>query len=213
MVTRIPRHDFPTDNAAETMAPIVKADEEVLDDLETSEFDRFDALGHTLTAAKWYCLTDPLATEFPTWEAWVTAMQVGSALFRSRSSPSTFPRLFCSAAGSASSPPEPGPLQSQASRRYRPASWPLAPLRDCPGSVPLPDPGCTADLSMPYVAEAMQGGIRMPQHTQTVARRGNVHAGDVRRLARRPTRTRAAVREYLRPETDGSPTMTEATDD
>ncbi|MFF1839552.1 immunity 49 family protein [Streptomyces sp. NPDC058231] len=85
MVTRIPRHDFPTDNASEAMAPIVKAGEEVLDELETSEFDRFDALGYTLTAAKWYCLTDPMATEFPTWEAWVTAMQVGSALFISGS--------------------------------------------------------------------------------------------------------------------------------
>ncbi|MGW3688392.1 immunity 49 family protein [Streptomyces sp. NPDC005125] len=81
MVTHIPRHDFRTDNAAATMAPIIKAAEEVLDDLETSEFDRFDALGYTLAAAEWHCLTDPMATEFPTWEAWVTAMQVGSALF------------------------------------------------------------------------------------------------------------------------------------
>ncbi|GAA2657737.1 immunity 49 family protein [Streptomyces vastus] len=81
MVTRIPRHDFRTDNAAEAMAPIIKSTEEVLDELETSEFDRFDALDYSLTTAKWYCLTDPTASEFPTWEAWVTAMQVGSALF------------------------------------------------------------------------------------------------------------------------------------
>ncbi|WP_030669608.1 immunity 49 family protein [Streptomyces rimosus] len=81
MSKRIPRHDFRTDNAAEAMAPIVKSAKEVLDELETSEFDRFDALGYTLTKAKWYCLTDPTASEFPTWEAWVTAMQVGSALF------------------------------------------------------------------------------------------------------------------------------------
>ncbi|MFE9968973.1 immunity 49 family protein [Streptomyces sp. NPDC005525] len=34
-----------------------------------------------LTVAKSYCLADPTAQKFPTWEAWVTAMQVGSALF------------------------------------------------------------------------------------------------------------------------------------
>jgi hypothetical protein len=81
VVTRIPRHDFRTDNAAEAMEPITKSAKDVLDELETSEFDRFDALDYTLTAAKWYCLTDPAASEFPTWEAWVTSMQVGSALF------------------------------------------------------------------------------------------------------------------------------------
>ncbi|MEV0599864.1 immunity 49 family protein [Streptomyces sp. NPDC050315] len=81
MVTRIPRHDFPAGNPAEAMAPIIKNTESVLDEIETSEFDRFDALDLALTTAKWHCLTDPMATEFPTWEAWVTAMQVGSALF------------------------------------------------------------------------------------------------------------------------------------
>ncbi|MGW7252976.1 immunity 49 family protein [Streptomyces sp. NPDC054834] len=81
MVTSIPRHDFRTDNAAEALAPIVKSAEEVLDELETSEFDRFDALDYTLTVAKWRCLTDPTAETFATWEAWVVAMQVGCALF------------------------------------------------------------------------------------------------------------------------------------
>ncbi|GGW82856.1 immunity 49 family protein [Streptomyces lomondensis] len=81
MVTRIPRHDFRTGDVAEAIAPIVKSAEEVLDELETSEFDRFDALDYTLTVAKWRCLTDPTAETFATWEAWVTAMQVGCALF------------------------------------------------------------------------------------------------------------------------------------
>ncbi|WP_406260359.1 immunity 49 family protein [Streptomyces chartreusis] len=81
MVTRIPRHDFRTGDVAEAIAPIVKSAEEVLGELETSEFDRFDALDYTLTVAKWRCLTDPTAETFATWEAWVTAMQVGCALF------------------------------------------------------------------------------------------------------------------------------------
>jgi hypothetical protein len=63
------------------MAPVVTMAQEVLDELATSEFDRFDALDCTLTNAKWHCLVDPEASEFPTWETWVTAMQVGSALF------------------------------------------------------------------------------------------------------------------------------------
>ncbi|MFD7338466.1 immunity 49 family protein [Streptomyces violascens] len=87
MVIRIPRHDFPVNNAAEAMAPIIESTEEALSELETSEFDRYDALDYALTVAKWNCLTDPAAKEFSTWEAWVTAMQVGSGLFISGASP------------------------------------------------------------------------------------------------------------------------------
>ncbi|GAA3297019.1 immunity 49 family protein [Streptomyces cinereospinus] len=81
MVTPVLRHEFRTDNAAELMAPIIKGTEDVLDHIATSEDDRYDALTSTLTLAKWHCLTDPAAGEFPTWEAWVTAMQVGCGLF------------------------------------------------------------------------------------------------------------------------------------
>ncbi|GHD54540.1 immunity 49 family protein [Streptomyces galbus] len=83
MVTRITRHAFRTDNAAELMAPITRSAKEALDHLETSEDDRYDALDLSLTLAKWRCLTDPTAGELASWEAWVTAMQVGSALFAS----------------------------------------------------------------------------------------------------------------------------------
>ncbi|MEI5009093.1 immunity 49 family protein [Streptomyces sp. PmtA] len=81
MVTRISRHDFPVESVAEAMAPIVQSAEEALSGLETSEFDRFDALDYSLTVAKWSCLTDPLAGDFSTWAAWATAMQVGAGLF------------------------------------------------------------------------------------------------------------------------------------
>ncbi|MEU5577634.1 immunity 49 family protein [Streptomyces huasconensis] len=81
MAKTIPRHNFPMDNAVEAMEPIVKSAEDALSEIETSEFDRFDALDLALTVAKWSCLTDPAVEEIPTWEAWVTAMQVGSGLF------------------------------------------------------------------------------------------------------------------------------------
>ncbi|MFH7595269.1 immunity 49 family protein [Streptomyces racemochromogenes] len=81
MLTCIPRHAFVADNVAETMPPIVKSAEEALAGLGTSEGDRRDALMLTLVAAKWHCLADPIATRFTTWEAWILAMQTGSALF------------------------------------------------------------------------------------------------------------------------------------
>lgn len=81
MVIHIPRHDFPVDNVTEAMAPIVQSNDEALAEIETSEFDRFDALDYSLTVAKWNCLTDPMGEEISTWESWITAMQVGSGLF------------------------------------------------------------------------------------------------------------------------------------
>jgi hypothetical protein len=83
MTPPIPRHAFRTDNAAEAMAPVIESTKEALDKIETSEDYRYDALMMALTTAQWHCLTDPTANKFPTWEAWVTAMQVGSALFAS----------------------------------------------------------------------------------------------------------------------------------
>ncbi|MEU1435874.1 immunity 49 family protein [Streptomyces sp. NPDC005786] len=81
MTTRIPRHDFRTDDATEAMKPVVAAAQEAIEGIETSEDDRYDALAFALGAAKWQCLLDPEASELVTWESWVRAMQVGSALF------------------------------------------------------------------------------------------------------------------------------------
>ncbi|MDX3091740.1 immunity 49 family protein [Streptomyces jietaisiensis] len=63
------------------MAPVIKSVEDVLAHIETSEDDRYDALPTTLAVANWRSAADPRAAEFPSWEAWVTATQVGSALF------------------------------------------------------------------------------------------------------------------------------------
>ncbi|WP_405679185.1 hypothetical protein OG239_24060 [Streptomyces sp. NBC_00868] len=53
MSTVLSRHAFRTDNAAETMAPIVSMAQEALAEIEESEFDRHDALMLTVAAAKW----------------------------------------------------------------------------------------------------------------------------------------------------------------
>ncbi|MDQ1009552.1 hypothetical protein QFZ82_004037 [Streptomyces sp. V4I23] len=63
------------------MAALKKSTSRVIDRLEQSEMARSRALNSTLTVAMSCCAADPQAARFETWEAWVTAMQVGSALF------------------------------------------------------------------------------------------------------------------------------------
>ncbi|WP_329834020.1 immunity 49 family protein [Streptomyces sp. BE133] len=48
---------------------------------------RAQALNMTLVLASSRCATDPEAAQFETWEAWVTAMQTGSALFAAATAP------------------------------------------------------------------------------------------------------------------------------
>ncbi|SEC11374.1 immunity 49 family protein [Streptomyces sp. 2314.4] len=83
MVTSVPRHDFPADATQEDMAALMESTSRVIGRLEQSEMARSRALNSTLTVAMSCCAADPQATKLETWEAWVTAMQVGSALFDS----------------------------------------------------------------------------------------------------------------------------------
>ncbi|MFF3699180.1 immunity 49 family protein [Streptomyces sp. NPDC002221] len=52
-----------------------------LEQIEVSDFDRFDLLAIHLSVAKARCVIDAQAADFWTWEAWVKVMQIGSALF------------------------------------------------------------------------------------------------------------------------------------
>ncbi|GAA0918652.1 immunity 49 family protein [Streptomyces thermoalcalitolerans] len=81
MVSTIPRHPFPTGNAKEGLAVLQENAQKLVDGLETGSANLGDALSTTLTLAEAHCLMDPRASLFPTWDAWVTAMQVGSAVF------------------------------------------------------------------------------------------------------------------------------------
>lgn len=88
MVTSIPRHDYPTDSAAEGLEVLNETASWVLGELaEPDGVGRAQALSTTLTLAKSYCAVDPEAAKFDTWEAWVTAMQTGSALFSAATAP------------------------------------------------------------------------------------------------------------------------------
>ncbi|WP_282797584.1 immunity 49 family protein [Streptomyces sp. CC224B] len=81
MATSIPRHPYPTDNAAEGTAVLNETVTWILESLEHSEVARAQALSTMVTVAKSHCALDPLAGKIESWEAWVTAMQTGSALF------------------------------------------------------------------------------------------------------------------------------------
>ncbi|OKJ29308.1 hypothetical protein AMK23_08375 [Streptomyces sp. CB02130] len=65
------------------MASLTESTNRVLSRLESSDMSRSRALGCCMTVAMSRCAGDPQANQFDTWEAWVTAMQVGSALFDS----------------------------------------------------------------------------------------------------------------------------------
>lgn len=80
-MTSVPRHEFPVERTRDDMASLINSTSRVLDRLERSEMSRSRALDAALTVAKAACANDPAATRSETWEAWVTAMQVGSALF------------------------------------------------------------------------------------------------------------------------------------
>ncbi|WJV46469.1 immunity 49 family protein [Streptomyces flavofungini] len=81
MATSVPRHPYPTDNAVEGVAVLNETVDWILDRLERSEVARAQALSTTVTLAKSRCALDPLAGKIESWEAWVVAMQTGSALF------------------------------------------------------------------------------------------------------------------------------------
>ncbi|MCF1596041.1 immunity 49 family protein [Streptomyces muensis] len=65
------------------------------------------ALNSALRNAKAHCASDSDAAVIETWEAWVAAMQIGSALFRSATSPD--PTVDCLISGKVRTIPSTGP--------------------------------------------------------------------------------------------------------
>ncbi|GAA2713112.1 MULTISPECIES: immunity 49 family protein [Streptomyces] len=76
-----PRHEFSADEAARRVEQLDALAGRLIDSLEASPSSFNLALDTSLTAAFTRCGIDPKAELFPTWEAFVSAMQVGSALF------------------------------------------------------------------------------------------------------------------------------------
>lgn len=81
MATTIPRHFFPTGNAAAGLAILTESAEGLIEKLATDSASMGDAMQLTLTLAKSHCLLDSEADSLSTWKSWVNAMQVSSAAF------------------------------------------------------------------------------------------------------------------------------------
>ncbi|MFH8339399.1 immunity 49 family protein [Streptomyces sp. AM6-12] len=81
MVITVPRHAIPSDEAASRAEMLDARASRRIDGLEQRPEDFNSAFGASLLAAQFHCAADPRAADLPTWEAWVSAMQVGSALF------------------------------------------------------------------------------------------------------------------------------------
>ncbi|MER7514037.1 immunity 49 family protein [Streptomyces lavendulae] len=80
MAVPVPRHELPGGLGSRAEALDKSAAQDIAR-LESSPESFTLAFGTSLLAALTHCGEDPRAAELPTWEAWVTAMQVGSALF------------------------------------------------------------------------------------------------------------------------------------
>jgi hypothetical protein len=93
LVSTIPRHPFPTGNAEEGLSVLQENAQALIDGLEAHSTNLGDCLSTTLTLAQAHCLLDPRGSIFPTWDAWVNAMQVGSAVFAAATT--TENRLQC----------------------------------------------------------------------------------------------------------------------
>ncbi|MEV6678672.1 immunity 49 family protein [Streptomyces erythrochromogenes] len=87
MDSTVTRHLFPTEHAEEGVAVLQEDADELIEGLEERTTRLGDALTTTLTLAKGRCLLDPRAALFPTWDAWVRTMQVGSAVFATAAPP------------------------------------------------------------------------------------------------------------------------------
>jgi hypothetical protein len=74
-------------DTAAGVASLAESVEGLLERLEESDMARRRALDTTLIFARTRCKIDPDAELFETWEAWVTAMQLGSARFTAATAP------------------------------------------------------------------------------------------------------------------------------
>lgn len=80
---RIPRHEFPTRYASRILVSHTEDFWEDVEDLRDEPSWFSNVLADAIQLLGRHCLVDPEADKLETWEACVTAMQVGSALFAS----------------------------------------------------------------------------------------------------------------------------------
>ncbi|GAA2519120.1 immunity 49 family protein [Streptomyces longisporus] len=84
---QIPRHDFPTRNMARILPTLTDDFWEDVDGLQNQPSWFSNVLADAIGLLGRHCVLDPESDKLETWEACVTAMQVGSALFVSAQAP------------------------------------------------------------------------------------------------------------------------------
>ncbi|MGW0561879.1 immunity 49 family protein [Streptomyces sp. NPDC003016] len=106
MTVQVPRHDIPSDRVR-SVESLVQQTEERIGRLEGNAYTFNLALNNSVRVAQTHCALDPDAARIETWEAWVAAMQIGSALFQSATS--TEPTVTCRINGKMRTIPSTGP--------------------------------------------------------------------------------------------------------
>lgn len=81
MSARVSRHKFSACDATQILAMSDEAAIEDIEDLQESPESFGLAFSSVLSTAQLHCIHDATADKSQTWEAWVAAMQVGSAMF------------------------------------------------------------------------------------------------------------------------------------
>ncbi|MFE9633191.1 immunity 49 family protein [Streptomyces sp. NPDC006463] len=80
-VLDVPRQDYPQDRWMAVVPTMEESLADSLEKIETSHNSRSDAIMESLNVALVRCVADPGAVMLETWESWLLAMQVHSAVF------------------------------------------------------------------------------------------------------------------------------------
>ncbi|WP_405679183.1 immunity 49 family protein [Streptomyces sp. NBC_00868] len=78
---QLPRQDYPKDEWAAVVPTMERSLSRSLEEIETSHNSRSGAVMRSLNVALVRCVGDPTAGMLETWESWLLAMQVHSAVF------------------------------------------------------------------------------------------------------------------------------------
>ncbi|MFG3495849.1 immunity 49 family protein [Streptomyces sp. NPDC047928] len=90
----VPRQDYPKDEMAAVVPVMEESLSYSLEEIETSHNARSGAVTRSLNVALVRCVGDPDAVMLETWESWLLAMQVHSAVFAATAAPDQ-PTVTC----------------------------------------------------------------------------------------------------------------------
>ncbi|MFE0177928.1 immunity 49 family protein [Streptomyces sp. NPDC059002] len=121
MTTQVPRHALARADDDLGLEALAEDADESIDDLEESPRMFNSALSANLTLAKARCQLDSTAELLPTWEAWVAAMQVGSAMFAAATA--TEETVQCRIADKVRTIPATGPQYYTDANKWITAFW------------------------------------------------------------------------------------------